>query len=60
MEKTNFLTEKEKAKLSRDNSIRADFEKLQTENPLVSKHRLHMFLADKYGINHNTIYHILR
>lgn len=60
MEKQKFMTEKEKAKSQRNLAIRSEYERLQKENPMVSKHRLHLLLAEKFGINHNTIYQITR
>lgn len=59
MEKTNFLTEKEKAKAMRNARIKQDFDTLQKANPKVSKNRLCIHLASKYGITPNSIYKIL-
>lgn len=51
MEKTRFLTEKEKARNARNAQIRSEYAQMRKAFPSVADNRLHIELARKYKMS---------
>lgn len=51
----DLRTDAEKAKAERDAKIVADYLAIRAESPEYSKHRVHCFLAERYGMTYPTI-----
>lgn len=56
---TDLRTDREKAKAARDHAICNEYRQLRAEQPSTSKHRLHCYIASKYGVTYPTIAKIL-
>lgn len=52
---TDLRTAREKMKDARDKAICNEYRQLRTEQPSMSKHRIHCYLADKHGVTYPTI-----